>query len=173
MTYRTIYIGTVPSEEPCAQTGRTPGWVALQQLEASVYRAALIGRFGAEPEGACLRIVSQGHDFGTYVELVLRYDSSKELAVSYAEAVEQGLRRWKDAGFEAPIAYGPEGSIVAGSQLSVDECIIRAMVRLRRLVVADYGTVRDKEIILNLERHYPGHAREAEKRLAEILGKGG
>ena len=38
-------IGGAPSDEPCAQTGITTNWVTLQQLECTVYRAALIARF--------------------------------------------------------------------------------------------------------------------------------
>ena len=47
-------IGGAPSDEPCAQTGITTNWVTLQQLECTVYRAALIARFGVPPEGARL-----------------------------------------------------------------------------------------------------------------------
>ena len=49
-------IGGAPSDEPCAQTGITTNWVYLQQLECTVYRAALIadadrrlGALGATP----------------------------------------------------------------------------------------------------------------------------
>lgn len=173
MMYNVVHIGTVPSDEPCAQTGRTPGWLTLQQLEASVYRTALIGRLGKEPEGACLRLVTHGHDFGSYTELVLRYDSSKELAASYAEMAEHGLRRWGDAGFVAPVEYGLNGEVIGGSQKSLDECVVGTIVRLRRLVLAGFGTKRDHDIILNLEQCYPRHASQAEVRLAQILGKGG
>lgn len=164
-----IHIGTVPGDEACAQTGITADWSTLQQLECSVYRAALIGRFGEEPAGACLGIVRHNHDFGSYHELVLKYDRHCEAAARYAEAVENGLRRWFDAGFIAPVEYDDNGAVRPGSQRTLGECVMGTLVRLKRLIADGYGTERDAQIVLNLECHYPGHAEAAERQIAEIV----
>ena len=76
-------IGGASSDEPCAQTGITTNWVTLQQLECTVYRAALIARFGVPPEGARLAIKSHNHDFGSYaqVEIVIDRDDADGAAL--------------------------------------------------------------------------------------------
>lgn len=163
-----IHIGTVPSDEACAQTGVTADWATLQQLECSVYRAALIGRFGEEPAGACLGLLRQGHDFGSYTELVVKYDTRSEAAASYAETVADGLRRWFDAGFIAPVAYEENSQVRPGTKRTLDECITGTLVRLKLLLADGYGNDRDQTIVLNLEARYPGHAEAAERRTAEI-----
>ena len=101
----TFYIGPVPGDETCAQLGHTLDYASVAQLECNAYIAALRRKYGAEPEGAHLRVKPQTHDFGTYYEVVVRFFSDHAEACEYASRVEEGLRRWEDAGMWAPVLY--------------------------------------------------------------------
>ena len=90
MTEVSFCIGCTPSEEPCAQTCVTPGWIELQKLEAEVYRAALIAKFGLPPAVVRMAITTHPHDFGRYAELEIRFDPDDPVAVAYFELIEDG-----------------------------------------------------------------------------------
>jgi hypothetical protein len=100
-----LYIGPCPADEPCAQTGITEGAERLNRAECSIYIEALRKVYGPEPENAFLMIKRESHDFGSYFEVVCRYDDTDAEAVDYAYKVESGLGTWAEAEMQAPIFY--------------------------------------------------------------------
>ncbi len=44
--------------------------------------------FGEEPEGAQLKIRRQAHDFGSYLEVVVEYDTEMPASIEYAFEVD-------------------------------------------------------------------------------------
>lgn len=91
-----IYLGPVPGEENCEQLGpHYDGTRARQECRA--YIALLRRALGEEPEGARLVVKSNPHDFGTYLEVVCRYDSASGKALKYALKCEsEGPREWDE-----------------------------------------------------------------------------
>jgi hypothetical protein len=100
-----IEIGGVPSEEDCVATGVTENATSLNRLECRAYIEALRLKYGSEPEGAKLSTKGNPHDFGTFYEVVCRYDPEIKAAWEYAYLVENGLARWLDVGMWAPVMY--------------------------------------------------------------------
>lgn len=87
-----IDLGAGPAEEDCAQLGQSPNFDSLNRLEIAVYKSALIARYGPPPPGCRLAGLSNRHDFGRYVELVLHIENELDEAVAdYATRVEEGL----------------------------------------------------------------------------------
>ncbi len=81
------YCGPVPANEDCEQLG--PNYRAdVARSECIRYRDQLRAQFGPEPEGASLRIKSEPHDFGSYLEVVCSFDDNDSKAVEYAYACE-------------------------------------------------------------------------------------
>lgn len=101
-----VDIGGTPANEPCAQLGQTPNFETLNKLEVLAYKYAIIARYGAPPPGCRLTGLSNNHEFGRYVSLVLHVENELDEAVrEYAVAVEEGLGTWLEAGFRAPVDY--------------------------------------------------------------------
>ena len=101
----TIDLGGAPANEDCAQLGHTPDFAAVNRLEVDAYRAALIALFGTPPEGCALTAQPNHHDFGTYTTLafVIGDDADLGPARAYAEAVEEGIGSWLEAGMAPPV----------------------------------------------------------------------
>lgn len=101
-----VDIGGTPANESCAQLGQTPNFDVLNKLEVLAYKYAVIARYGAPPPGCRLTGLSNKHDFGRYVSLVLHVENELDDAVRhYAEAVDEGLGTWLEAGFRAPVEF--------------------------------------------------------------------
>jgi hypothetical protein len=92
----TLYCGPVPANESCEQLG--PNYDPKRaRLECQTYIAQLRRQFGPEPDGASLRIKSESHDFGTYLEVVCKFDSSDETATAYALQCEgEAATEWDE-----------------------------------------------------------------------------
>lgn len=131
MPTQRMNIGPVPCEETCASLGFTPNFEDVARAECRAYRAALIAVYGIPPEGARLSITENPHDFGTYYEVDVVYDTEVPAAVDYALIVEQGLARWDEAGLSAPYTYGERGSIIERNFDSLDHLIAKAISDLR------------------------------------------
>lgn len=91
-----LALGPVPSDEPCEQLG-----VGYQperaREECRRYIAQLRRQFGPEPEGARLKISSNPHDFGNYLEVTCVFDDSLPGAVDYAFACEsEAWPEWRE-----------------------------------------------------------------------------
>ena len=92
-----LEIGATPCEEDCAQVGSDDYHVRARG-ECRRFIEAIRQVCGAEPEGAALVIKSNPHDFGSYLEVAVRFDDEDEAACAYAYKVEA----------EAPSTW-PEG----------------------------------------------------------------
>ena len=157
-------LGAGPAEEDCAQLGQTPDFDTLNRLEIEAYKCARIARYGTPPRGCRLAGLSNRHDFGRYVTLVLHIENELDEAVAaYAERVEEGLATWVEAGFTAPVIYNGQCPTVARHDPS--EIIIGALTTTRpgpdgQFPVADFATLHG-----NLVAAFPAEAAIAAARL--------
>lgn len=85
-----LTLGPTPREEECAQVG-TDEYPVRVRREGKAYIGQLVRMFGSPPPGAEFRLKSFPHDFGTYHEVVLSFDSSVKTAVEFACHVEGNL----------------------------------------------------------------------------------
>lgn len=90
-----LSIGPAPANEPCAQVG-VPGYAGRARDECRRFIDLIRRAIGPEPPGARLRVKGFLHEFGTYYEVVVEYNSEDEAAVDYAYRVER----------EAPATWG-------------------------------------------------------------------
>jgi hypothetical protein len=90
-----ITIGPSPSAEDCAQVGAAD-YPEASRKECKRYIEQLLRVYGPPPEGAQLLVKSFPHDFGTYREVVCKYDTENEEAVDYAMRVENGCENWDE-----------------------------------------------------------------------------
>lgn len=99
----TITLGTTPADEPCAQVGHSL-YRELCRIERNAFRSQ-IQRHYPRPDSLTdsdvrIRVHANAHDFGTYFDLEIVYDSSNPAAVSYAFSIEEDaahkLLRWDD-----------------------------------------------------------------------------
>lgn len=113
MNSTTFDVGPVPYEESCAQLGSTPDFSRVAKLECAMHRAVLIALFGQPPEGVTIRTRSNPHDFGTYYDTVVQFDSADAGSAAYATRIDENApARWDDAGFSAPVIYGDRAAAV-------------------------------------------------------------
>jgi hypothetical protein len=120
-----VEIGSVPVNEACAQIGPKRDNAALNLLECRAYIAALKRVYGDPPTGAEFRIKANHHEFGTYREVRLMYDTQCVIAQAYANRVENGLGHWREARMSAPVHYDPRGSLETEplfTAKSVEDC---------------------------------------------------
>lgn len=163
-----VDIGGTPAEEPCAQLGQTPNFDVLNKLEVLAYKYAIIARYGPPPPGCRLTGLSNRHDFGRYVSLVLHVEDELDDTVrEYAEAVEDGLATWLDAGFRAPVEYDDATAITV--QADPIEILVSAFHVTRpgsdgRFPVPDFETLHR-----NLSAAFPDEAAIAAARLTEAV----
>lgn len=168
MTRETLTIGPAPAEEPCAQLGITDLFEQANLLEIRCYRAALTACHGAPPAGAAFHVERNVHDFGNYRELAVRYDPDDETAVAWAFAVEEGLARWLDADFLAPVAYDDRGQVDEFACSDHFDAARRAMLLMERLRIDGYGTAQQAVRIARLRAAYPTQADEVDQLLRQL-----
>ena len=161
-----IDLGAGPAEEDCAQLGQSPNFDSLNRLEIAVYKSALIARYGPPPPGCRLAGLSNRHDFGRYVELVLHIENELDEAVAdYATRVEEGLATWREAGFTAPVEYNGETPTIVHADPA--DAVISALLITRPgpnglFPIPDFAVLHGK-----LTQAYPAEAAAANARLAE------
>jgi hypothetical protein len=78
-----LSLGPTPYAEACAQVGTTD-YQAQALHECRRFIALLRHIFGNEPEGARLVVKGFAHDYGTYYEVICRFDPNDQAAVNYA-----------------------------------------------------------------------------------------
>jgi hypothetical protein len=161
-------IGGAPSDEPCAQTGITSNWVTLQQLECTVYRAALIARFGVPPEVARFAIKTHNHDFGSYAQVEIVFDRDDADSVAYFERVEDGLSTWLEANFTAPVDYDERAQERVGSRRDAGDVIAAALMTSQQLINSGHATDREHDAVRHLSAAYPACAAETANRWLAI-----
>lgn len=91
-----ISIGSAPSDENCVQVNPKLDYLPAMQEECGRFIELLRKIHGPEPEGARLRIKSNPHDFGTYLDVVCYFNDDLPEAVAYAFRLEAHVpRTWK------------------------------------------------------------------------------
>lgn len=85
-----IEIGCSPHEEDCAQVG-SDNYMLRSKKECRALINQLIRVHGEPPGSASLRIKSQPHDFGSYLEVYCYFDDSDDEAMNYAYDLEAGV----------------------------------------------------------------------------------
>ena len=86
-------IGSSPCNEECAQT-LDPNFTEKNRLECRVYIDQLTREFGEPPGEARYSVKASEHDFGTYREVVIRFNPDNEEETAYADKVQDGLTMW-------------------------------------------------------------------------------
>lgn len=100
-----LTLGTTPTDEDCAQLGQPDYWERAKK-EGRLYRKQLIRQFG-EPQGTAHFVGKRfDHDFGTYIELCIVFDSDSEEETNYAYRVENELPENWDEEARAEIEVG-------------------------------------------------------------------
>lgn len=96
--FDSIEIGTTPSEEDCAQVGsKDYDYYELVKMELESFHRQLLRAFPNTPDGIRFKKQSNPHDFGTYYDLVIRFNSDSEEAVNYAFNIENNTpKQWDD-----------------------------------------------------------------------------
>jgi hypothetical protein len=92
-----LEIGATPYGENCAQVG-SDDYHERAKKECAAYRNQLIRMFGEPPDGARIVITSNPHDYGTYYEVAVRYDSNVPAAIKYAFLLEANTPKFWDSG---------------------------------------------------------------------------
>lgn len=91
-----ICIGPCPPNEDCAQVG-SADYYKRAQIECKAYRKQLIEEVGEPPEGCRLIIKGFEHEFGTYYEVIAKFEEDNEEAVDYALKCESsGPEKWNE-----------------------------------------------------------------------------
>ena len=83
-----IELGTVPWGESCVQVQSGVDYLPAMRAECRRFIELLRRVHGPEPEGARLRIQSNPHDFGTYLDVVCDFDDDFPESVEYALKLE-------------------------------------------------------------------------------------
>jgi hypothetical protein len=93
-----ISIGPVPSDEPCQQVGTPSYSPTAARAECNRFIEAIRKVVGTEPEGASLRVKSNPHDFGSYLDVVCYFEDGDEEATRYAYRCESDApATWAEA----------------------------------------------------------------------------
>jgi hypothetical protein len=88
-----VSLGTTPVDEYCCDLHDITG----SRAECRRFIAQLRNQFGNEPEGAELKIKSNPHDFGTYLDVVCYYEEENEEDELYAFNLEENLpEKWEE-----------------------------------------------------------------------------
>lgn len=91
-----IMFGPTPSDEKCAQIG-DHNYRRNALLECHTLIRQIRRQFGQEPEGCELHIASCLHDFGTYFEVAITFDTTKKPSVKYAFDLDRELpKKWDE-----------------------------------------------------------------------------
>lgn len=161
-----IDIGGAPANEDCAQLGQTVNFDEANTVEVMAYKLAIIARHGMPPEGCRLAVHNNHHDFGTYRTLVLRIENEDDEAVSaYADAVEEGLGSWLEAGITPPVTY--IDTVAKIERSDHEELVIGALLTTRpnadgTFPIADFKILHD-----HLAAAFPQQAEAARRRLTD------
>ena len=90
-----LNLSPVPVGEECAQLGAAD-YSSRARKECTAFINQLKREFGEPPVGASLRITQNPHDFGTYLDVEVRFDDDVEEANEFAYKVEGGLPEFWD-----------------------------------------------------------------------------
>lgn len=95
-------VGCSPSDESCVHVGEDD-YMFRARAECRRYAELIEKKFGPPPGMAAIGIKSFPHDFGTYLEVVIGFDTDDDEESGYAYAVEaHAPRTWSD---DAPVDW--------------------------------------------------------------------
>ncbi len=83
----TLGVGVCPWEEECVQVG-CENYLALAEQECQRYIELLTKIHGTPPGNARFQISYNPHDFGTYLEVDIHFDSDSDVESEWAYRVE-------------------------------------------------------------------------------------
>jgi hypothetical protein len=90
-------LGPVPYEEDCVQVNSNEDYLPAMNKEVRRFVEFLNNRFLNIPEGAYFGVKSESHDFGTYKEAAVFYDTNDSDSEEFAFFVECRLpATWDD-----------------------------------------------------------------------------
>jgi len=93
-----LELSTTPTGEECAQVGaKEYDYYELSKMELKAFYHQILRMFPNPPVGVSFKKKSNSHDFGSYYDLAIRFDSEDEAAVDYAFKVENNLPKLWDA----------------------------------------------------------------------------
>lgn len=106
MNEETIWLGSAPAAEPCAQVG-DPDYARDARVECRAFIEAIRKVCGREPAGAQLVVRGQGRNDGeAYYEVALVYDADDEWAARYAAHCDaRAPATWPEAGMRSPVRH--------------------------------------------------------------------
>lgn len=104
-------LGPVPYEEDCEQLGPNyDSGKARRECEAFIRQLTRL--FGQPPEGVYFKVTSSRHDFGTYHEAGISYNTNSDTQCEWAYNVENNTPATWDDEARAELAAPPGWSHV-------------------------------------------------------------
>ena len=92
-----IDLGSCPADENCVQVVHEGTYQSDMNAQASMYLNMLENRFPGKPEGCRFFIQRNPHDYGTYMDVGIKYDETIAACIEYAFFVEENLPfQWND-----------------------------------------------------------------------------
>ena len=89
-------LGSSPCGEDCAQVG-SPNYSTVALYEMEIYKKQLNRNFPeAESKGCRFKIKWNSHDFGTYGEVNVYWNTDNEVADEYVYEIEKNLPEYWD-----------------------------------------------------------------------------
>jgi hypothetical protein len=86
-----IELGSAPVEENCVCVSDKKDYIIPMREECNRYKELLQRKFPDRPNGVIFAVKKFYHDFGSYLEVVVKYDDENEEQVNYAYMVESNL----------------------------------------------------------------------------------
>ena len=91
---------TVPLDEACVQLGASD-YLMGSRAEAKAFIDQIKRENGEPPVGASISVIKCPHDFGTYHDIRIIYDTDKPASEEWALKVEAELpHKWDEAAIE-------------------------------------------------------------------------
>jgi hypothetical protein len=84
-------LGPVPTDESCQQVGMPSYNSTIARQECQIYIRQLKRQFSNAPSGVSFEITENPHDFGTYLDVVIRFNENVKAEMKYALIVENNL----------------------------------------------------------------------------------
>lgn len=113
----TLFLGPAPHDERCAQLGPDDDeYISRARRECNAFIKQLKRTYGKElPESVRLRIVAERHDFGTYYEVGVTYDTDDEKAAEVAFWFDANVPATWDAEARAELLGNEPHGIIGDS----------------------------------------------------------
>jgi len=106
MSFETLSLSPVPIAEDCAQLG-SDNYRELARMECQAFIEQLRRVHGEEPRKCGFIVKSNPHDFGTYYDVVVKFDEDDDEASDYAYKVEGELpHHWDQLAKDELISLG-------------------------------------------------------------------